>query len=193
MTKAKMDSEIAKVTAWHKSRKRGNPLGRGKVKPVSLAPMPSGWDEGAKGPANQDGLRTEPATDFDPETGKETPNPNGVMRRRRDDWIARYYRAGHLTKEQAAAGAKLRMAAEGMRERDTLEALRVDRRSGGSDPEAARVDARRYFRELWARVPRASRPVVERVVIDDLPIWHGNPSQRERHLERLRSGLGSSS
>lgn len=189
MSKARMDSEIAKLAAWHKGRKRGNPMGRGKAKPVTLAPVPSSWDRGASGAANQDGLRDEPATDFDPATGKETPNPNGVKRRRRDDWVARYYRAGHLTKEQAAAGAKLRMAAEGMRERDPLEALRVDRRAGCSDPEAARVDARRYFRELWAKVPQASRPVVERVVVDDLPVWHGNPAQRERHLERLRRGL----
>lgn len=189
---SKMDSQIANVTAWHKARRRGNPFGRGKPKPVSLPapqPAPTGWDEGAKGPANQDGLRTEPATDFDAETGKETPNPNGVKRRRRDDWLTRYHKQDRLTTRQAAAGAKLRMASEGMREKDPLAAIRIDRRVGGSDMEAARVDARAYFRDLWAKVPRASRLVVQRVVIDDLPIWDVSAPQRDRHMERLRKGL----
>jgi hypothetical protein len=187
---SKMDSDIATVAAWHASRRKGNQMGRAQPKPVSLAAMPARWDEGAQGPANQDGMRTEPATDFDPETGKETPNPNGIKRRRRDDWATRYHRAGNLSKQQVASAARLRMASEGMREQDPLAAIRIDRRAGGSDQEAARVDARRYFRELWAHVPQSSRMVVQRVVLDDLPIWRGgSPAQRERHMVRLRAGL----
>jgi hypothetical protein len=187
---SRMDSDIAKVAAWHSMRRKGNQMGRAQSKPVSLPAMPSRWDEGAKGPANQDGLRTEPATDIDPETGREAPNPNGIKRRRRDDWATRYYRAGHLSKQQAASAARLRMASEGMREQDPLAAIRIDRRAGGADQEAARVDARRYFRELWAEIPQSSRMVVQRVVIDDLPIWRGgSPAQRERHMVRLRAGL----
>jgi hypothetical protein len=150
---------------------------------------PTTWDRGATGPANQNGLRTEAATDIDPETGKETPNPNGIKRRRRDSWVERYFRAGHLTDAQAAVAIRLRMASEGMRERDPLAALRIDRMAGQSDPEAARVDSRSWFREMWAQVPQSSRPVLERVVLDDLPIWHGNPAQRDRHMQRLCAGL----
>ena len=150
---------------------------------------PTTWDRGATGQANQNGLRTEAATDIDPETGKETPNPNGIKRRRRDSWVERYFRAGHLTDAQASVAIRLRMASEGMRERDPLAALRIDRMAGQSDPEAARVDSRAWFREMWASVPQSSRPVIERVVLDDLPIWHGNPAQRERHMQRLCAGL----
>jgi hypothetical protein len=189
MSKEKMEAQIDKLAAWHRSRKRGNPLGRGKAKAVKLVPVPTGWDEGAKGLANQTGLRIEPATDFDPSTGKESPNPNGVKRRRRDGWLTRYQKAGKLTVQQEAAGIKLRMASEGMRERDPLAALRIDRAAGQSDPEAARVDGRAYFRSLWAGVPKACRPVIERVVLDDRPIPDGNMAQRERYMQRLRDGL----
>ena len=147
------------------------------------------WDKGASGPANQDGLREEPATDIDPETGKETPNPNNVRRRRRDDWVIRYFRGGKLNAAQAAAAAKLRMASEGRRERDPLAAIGDVRHTGDDDPLARYVDNRRLFRELWARIPQSSRPVVERVVLQDQPIWRTGPATRERHMQRLRDGL----
>lgn len=156
------------------------------AKPVHLE---TPWDEGAMGPANRQRLRQEPATEIDPETGKETPNPNNVKRMRRQSWVAIYEKAGHLDKRQVAAAEKLRMAADGMRDRDPLAALGEVRASGRSDPQAARVDARRFFHQLWADVPSASKPVVERVVVNDEPIWHGNPLQRERHIKRLRDAL----
>lgn len=156
------------------------------AKPVSLE-VP--WDQGAMGPANRQRLVREPATEIDPETGKETPNPNNVQRMRRQSWVAIYEKAGHLDKRQVAAAEKLRMAADGLRDRDPLAALGEVRALGCGDPQAARVDARRFFRDLWAAIPTASRPVIERVVIDDLPIWHGNLLQRDRHMLRLTQGL----
>lgn len=156
------------------------------AKNVSLASCP--WDMGADGPANQHRLRHEPATDIDPETGKETPNPNGVMRRRRDDWVTRYERKGKLTRDQAAAAAKLHAASEGMRDKDPLAAI-GPKSTDGYDSLAAHVDRRAYFRELWAQIPAHCKPVVERVVIEDQPIWHGNPSTRDRHMQQLREGL----
>ena len=149
------------------------------------------WDRGADGPANRERLRLEPATEIDPETGKETPNPNGVMRERRDSWLVIYARKGHLDKRQFAAAEKLRMAADGLRDKDPLAAIVIDRGRGQSDPLAAKIDARRFFRELWAQVPASSKPVIERVVIEDLPIWHGNPAQRERYMQRLRDGMNA--
>lgn len=147
------------------------------------------WDRGADGIANRARLRLEPATEIDPETGKETPNPNGVMRERRDSWLVLYASKGHLDKRQFAAAEKLRMAADGLRDKDPLAAIIIDRTRGQSDPLAAKIDARRFFRELWAQIPASSKPVIERVVIEDQPIWHGNPFQRERHMQRLRDGI----
>lgn len=157
-------------------------------KPVSLPQ----WDMGAMGPANRERLREEPATEIDPETGRETANPNGVRRQRRNPWIVIYAMPakGILSPAQFAAADKLRRAHEGMRDRDPLCAIVVDGRSADTDPLAARIDSRQYFRELWAMIPTASRPVVERVVLDDLPIWAGrNSMTRERHIVRLRAGL----
>lgn len=154
---------------------------------VTLAPGP--WDMGADGPANRERLREEPATDIDPETGRETPNPNSVKRMRRESWVDIYEKAGRLNRSQVAAAEKLRNAADGLRDRDPLAALGEVRSVGCGDIQEARVDARRFFHQLWAAVPKASRPVLERVVIDDTPIWHGNLEQRERHMQRLREGL----
>lgn len=167
-----------------KSARRG-----AKAKPT-IAGTP--WDQGAAGLANRHRLRQEPATEIDPETGKETPNPNNVKRMRRQSWVSIYEGAGHLDKRQVAAAEKLRMAAEGMQDRDPLAALDAVRVRGCGDPQAARVDARRFFHELWAQVPLASKPVIERVVIDDLAIWSGGgTAMRERHIKRLCEGLNA--
>lgn len=184
---SKIDKQAAAIAAFHTASRKGRPR---EPRPVTMPSQPTAWDKGADGPANQHGLRVEPATDIDPETGKETANPNGIKRRRRVPWVRIYRKQGALTAEQEAAAEKLVMAAEGMRERDPLAALASVRARGNHDPEAARVDARRYFRELWAKVPQASRPVIERVVLDDLAIWAGcGQATRERHMKRLCDGL----
>lgn len=228
------------------NRKKTNPNGRRKAPPVTLAAMPTSWDQGpitlpaltggkvdmavselrdrlkhAKAKPRkifkEDGEfdrmetleeardriapkvaaqymterwgRTEPATDFDPETGREARNPNGIRRRRRESWVHIYGRQGRLTGAQIGAAEKLRMAAEGMRERDPLAAIGEIRHNSG-DVAASRVDARRYFRALWDRIPISSRPVVERVVLDDEPIWRGSGKDGHgRHMQRLRVGL----
>lgn len=142
------------------------------------------------GPTNRHRLRQEPATEIDPETGKETPNPNNVKRMRRQSWVAIYERAGHLDKRQVASAEKLRMAADGLRDRDPLAALDAVRVRGGGDIQAARIDARRFFRELWEAVPQSSKPVLERVVIEDMAIWSGGGiAARNRHIQRLCEGL----
>ena len=154
------------------------------------ATLPTPWDQGASGPANRHRLREEPATEIDPETGRETPNPNNVKRMRRESWLVIYARRGHLNKSQFAAAEKLRMAADGLRDRDPLAAITPRPQGQASDPQAARVDARRFFRELWATIPAASKPVIERVVIEDAPIWSRcGSAARERHMQRLRDGL----
>ena len=167
--------------------KRRPTAGNRKPPPVTL-PGPT-WDKGATGQANQARMQTEPATDIDPESGNETPNPNRVTRRRRISFVDTYRKQGIITHAQAAAAATLRMASEGMKERDPIASIGETRTPGGSDPEAARLDSRKYYRELWARIPQLSQPVVQRVVLDDLAIKDGNTFQRERYFLRLRAGL----
>jgi hypothetical protein len=160
---------------------------KAKTKAKPYAP-PTSWDYGATGPANRVNLIEEPATEFDPRTGRVTPNPNNVRRVRRQPWVRIYGAQGLLTPAQVAAAEALRLASEGLRERDPLAAIVIDRTRGG-DPQAARLDARRLFWAMWDHIPQASRPVVERVALDDCPIWHGNPAQRDRHIQRLATGL----
>lgn len=170
-------------------RKPGRKRHQQKGKPVTIH-QPE-WDQGATGPANRDRLHEEPATDIDPETGRETANPNGIRRQRRQSWVAIYAAKGQITAQQHAAAEMLRNAADGLRDRDPLAALAGEVRTApdACDAAAARIDARRFYHKLRDSIPPASRPVIERVVVDDLPIWHGNPDQRERHMHRLRDGL----
>lgn len=176
-----------KAKARRKAMKGRSPAGAYGSANVTLPPIM--WDRGADGPANQHRLVEEPATDIDPETGKETPNPNNVRRVRRQSWLVTYALAGHIDKGQFAAGEKLRMAADGMREKDPLAAIGADIMRHQSDPIAAIVDARQFFRQLWSVIPPSSRPVVERVVIEDRPLQKCNSEQRERYMQRLRDGL----
>lgn len=76
--------------------------------PVSLAPPP--WDMGATGPANRAGLELEDATELDPATGKDVPNPNGVKRVRRVDMLGVWHRKGVISTAGYNAAEKLRDA-----------------------------------------------------------------------------------
>lgn len=163
-------------------------------KGVTLSTMPTSWDAGAMGPANRDRLREEAATEFDPQTGKETPNPNGIKRNRRETWVDRYARKGKLSKAQAAAAANLYAAWAGLPNRDPLAALsdKVDGR-GDVDPLASTIDKRRAFYRMWRMIPAGSRPHVQHVVLDDMAIrsMNGcvNGVAEARYMERLCEGL----
>jgi len=165
-----------------------------KRKAVTVSAMPTSWDAGATGPANRDRLREEPATEFDPETGRETPNPNGIKRNRRETWVNRYGRKGKLSKDQQAAAANLYAAWAGMPNRDPLAALsdRVDGR-GDVDMLARTIDKRREFYRMWRQIPDKSRPFVRHVVLEDLAIRSMNGCRdghtEARYMELLREGL----
>jgi hypothetical protein len=155
---------------------------------------PTTWDMGAAGEANRDRLHQEPATEIDPATGKDQPNPNGVRRMRRQPWVETYARQGKLTKAQQTAAENLYAAYAGHPARDPLAAI-GDTVDGEryTDPQSATVDARRRFYAMWQRVPRASRAVLEHVVLDDRPIRSMagcyNGLREDRYIERLRAGL----
>lgn len=152
---------------------------------VTLAP--NLWDMGADGPANRIGLVKDERGEINPVTGKRE-NPNNVWGVKRETWAQRYMRAGHLSKEQWYVAVNLRDASEGRVTVDVLAAIFIDK-PGGSDPQAARVDARKAFRDMMAVAPKATHPVLERVVVEDQSIWWHSGGGRVRHFERLREGL----
>lgn len=156
---------------------------KAKAAPITLPQ----WDRGAEGPANQIRLRVEPATAEDKETGREV--LTGSKRKRRQTWVQLYARKGDLTETQLLAAERLARAAEGYPDRDPLAAIFGGKATDGFDPQAAKVDAREQFRKAWAEVPVSSRPILQRVVLEDQAVWHGNMPQRERHMQRLRVGL----
>jgi len=125
-------------------------------------------------------LCTEPATAEDNYTGREV--RTGGKRKRRQTWVQIYARKEELSATQLLAAERLARAAEGYPDRDPLAAMVGIRTTDGFDPQAE-------FRELWAEVPSSSKPVLQRVVLEDQAIWHGNLPQRERHMQRLRDGL----
>jgi len=135
-----------------------------KAAPVTLP----AWDKGAEGPANQMRLCTEPAAAEDKDTGREI--RTGGKRKRRQTWVQIYARKGELRATQLLAAERLARAAEGYPDRDPLAAVFAPvKASGQSAPQAARVDARAQFRQQWADVPRGSKPVLQRVMLEDQP------------------------
>jgi len=157
---------------------------KAKAAPITLPQ----WDRGAEGPANQIRLRVEPATAEDKETGREV--LTGGKRKRRQTWVQLYARKGDLTEIQLLAAERLARAAEGYPDRDPLAAIFGGKATDGFDPQAAKVDAREQFRRAWAEVPAASKPVMQRVVLEDEPIWSGcGQAAWGRHMQRLRDGL----
>ena len=164
-----------------------------KVKPIiTLSIAPTQFDQGATGPANVIGLASEdrPDVDVDQVTGKITrSNPNGRRGKRRVPWVETYTMQGKISGRQYMAALALFDASEGMPARDPLCALSIDKASAPYDPQAARVDARATFRRLWAAVPEHCRPIVHRVVIENVSAWqHGGEAVR-RHMARLSVGL----
>lgn len=155
---------------------------------------PSYYDAGAEGPANRDRLHEEDATEIDPVTGRKQPNPNRQRRVRRQSWVEVYARQGKLTKAQHSAAENLYAAFCGHPARDPLAAIgeTIDHH-GYTDPQSAILDARRRFHALWCKVPVASRPVMEHVVLEDMPMRSMagcyNQLTQDRYMDRLRAGL----
>ena len=176
---------------------------KGKGKPVALIPrkpsaapitMPeTPWDQGATGPANRIGLVDQERGEVDLATGKVI-NPNRVFGKVRMPIFMRYLRQGRITPEHAAAAQRLYAAYAGHPTRDPLAAI-TDRVDGGGndDPNVTLLDRRREFHQLKAMVPAHCWPVVEHVVLNDLPIrgmvGAGVPEVEATLFGRLTMGL----
>jgi hypothetical protein len=159
--------------------------------PVTVRSAP--WDMGATGPANQIGLVDQERGEVDLATGKVI-NPNRVFGKVRMPVFMRMMKQNRITPEHAASAQRLYAAWAGHPTRDPIAAIsdRVDR-SGTTDPNVIMVDRRREFRTLWAMVPDDCKPVVEHVILDDLPIramrGASRPESAAEYLGRLTRGL----
>lgn len=162
-----------------------------KAKPVTTTPVP--WDQGASGPANQDGLVVEERGEIELATGRRI-NPNGVLGKRRMPIFMRMLRQRQIDASHAAAAERLYAAWAGHPTRDPLAALgnRVDG-GGCDDANVNRIDRQREFFLLKAMIPAKCWPVVEHVVVNDLPIRDmtgcTNPEAYAAQLGRLTAGL----
>ena len=169
------------------------PIRKRRKKAVTLSTMPTSWDGGATGPANRDRLREEPAPEFDPQTGKETENPNNIRRNRRVDVVEVYAKDGLISRRELAAATNLRSLAEGIAARDPLSAIKVDVPTfGGLRPEELKCDRRRAFWNSWRLVPSECRDVVEKAVIQDIDLEDAYGQKMYEKLEayaKLRVGL----
>lgn len=135
---------------------------------VTLAPNP--WDMGADGPANRIGLIEEAATEIDPETGKETPNPNNVRRFRKLSAAEEAQKKGALEQHHVTSAKELLSMSEGrvMGGGDPLAAITVRTPGGGPvDMLASKFDARRAYHAKWGEIPGECRHPIERLVIED--------------------------
>jgi hypothetical protein len=135
---------------------------------INLAPAP--WDQGADGPANREGLVDQERGETDLATGKII-NPNKVFGKVRMPLFKRYAQQGRITADHAETAHRIYAAYAGHPNRDPLAAI-TDRVDGGGteDPNVTLIDTRRAFYAIWDRIPPRYRPVVEHVVLNDLPI-----------------------
>lgn len=164
-----------------------------KAKAVAPLPTMPAWDMGASGPANQDGLVNQERGTVDITTGKRI-NPNAIWGRVREPWVTRYARQGKISAEHLATALRLYAAYAGHPARDPIAALTIRVDGGGDhDPQVAAVDRRREFRLMWAVVPVSSRPVIEHVVLNDLPVRKmagcSNGEREAVFFGRLTAGL----
>lgn len=164
-----------------------------KRKPAAPAAPP--WDHGATGPANRHGLVEEPATEIDPETGKDRPNPNRVTRVRRILALEDYAARGVITRRQLSIGLELHAASLGAPERDSLAAIgeiAPDRSPGLSIVQM--MDARRKYwamRDCLRRLLPEAWPAVEAVCVENTPVGarHAKRRDRDEAMHLLRVGL----
>lgn len=152
------------------------------------------WDLGQRTDAQIAGKIVEEVVHVDPVTGRKS-NPNQVIRARYETHVIRYRKAGKLTDVQALIALELLEAHLGMTAQDPLAAVKIDRAMGLHEPAIALVDARAKFRRMRMAIPNASWPVIEHVVLNDLPArtMGGDTSSKgeARRLALLRVGLNA--
>jgi hypothetical protein len=148
-----------------KARRKHKPKSK-----VTLAPppsvMPTSWDKGATGKANRIGLVEEPATEFDPATGKDTPNPNGVKRMRRVDMLEVWARNKQITTAGFNAAERLRDAFERtMRSPGWPDNDRVQSSPKPDHAVTIQIDRISAFHAINRLVPPEDKPIIDKCVL----------------------------
>lgn len=130
----------------------------------------------------------EPAIEIDAD-GKRR-NPNNAKRRKKRNWIAVMHDKGSLTDKQFLAAERMQQAYEKLgRSPACIKEINVDSSSKPDQNVAIMIDRISGFREVMRAVPRASRPVVVHVVLDNRAIAAYGGRSNARHMEWLRTGL----
>lgn len=156
------------------------------ARPVSLAPNP--WDEGASGQANRHGLEQEAATELDPETGKEKPNPNEVKRFRRVDMLEVWHRKGTISTAGYNAGEKLRDAFSRTQMGASINFVQ-DRVDSSPKPDHAvtiQIDRISAYAALAKLIPPQDRDILDTCVIHG----HSPAALRTKEGRRPYNGPG---
>lgn len=177
-----------------------------KRKAVTVAAMPSEWDQGATGRANRIGLVQEDAAGIDPITGKKEPNPNGVKRMRRVDMLERYHRMGLISTRAWNAAEKLRDAFEAtMKSPGWPDNDRVQSSPKPDHAVTIMVDRISRFHAINRLVPLEDAPIIDACVFHmnapgsaiingAKPYRHAGHERGVQHLrdalERLANAMG---
>lgn len=168
-------------------------------KAVTLA-QPTSWDMGATGQANRIGLLQEPATELDPTTGKDTPNPNGVKRMRRLDMLEVYHRKGEITTEMWNAAEKLRDAFEAtQRSAGWPDNDRVQSSPKPDHAVTIQIDRLSRFHSINRMVRPEDKPIIDACVlsgngptsaiINGAKPYRGSGAAYQRGMDHLRDAL----
>ena len=136
-------------------------------KPRRDAPFTPGWDMGACGEANRQGLQQEEAGEIDATTGKMV-NPNNVRRVRRVDMLEHWQRHGTISQAGYTAACKLRDAFENT-QRGPGTSFEQDRVDSSPKPDHAvtiQIDRISAFEKVYRHVTMADRPLINHCVLN---------------------------
>lgn len=136
-----------------------------KKAPISLAPQPTSWDQGATGMANRVGLEAEDAAEVDPVTGVRS-NPNGVKRMRRVDMLEVWHRKAVITTAGFNAAVALRDAFEAVgKSRGWPDSERVQSSPKPDHAVAVQIDRMSKFIQYHRHVVAEDREIIDACVL----------------------------
>jgi hypothetical protein len=132
---------------------------------------------------------TEAAIEVDATTGKRS-NPNGATRRKKRNWIETMRAQGKITADQLQAALDIQKAYDTLQKSPPcIKEINVDSSAKPDADMEIKIDRISKFREVMRCVPRASRVVVNHVVLDNKAINAMGGRAQARQMDRLRVGL----
>lgn len=181
---SKIDKQAAALAAFHKASRKGRPR---EPRPVTMPSQPTAWDKGAMGEANRKGLIEEASVEIDPETGRETPNPNGVKRMRRVDLLEHWLKKGDISAKGFNAAVKLRDAFLATQKVPAVD-MGQDRVDSSPKPDHAvtiHIERLSRYHAYAKHISAGDKAIIENCVIDGC----SPRALRQYRNENYRKGL----